>query len=815
MLNFKFLYIRAMLLMVTFLFWNSSYAQELKVIVRDAEGKPLPAASVSISNKKAITDQSGQIIFNKVEYPAKLMVSYVGFISIDTTLSGIVSEVRFRLRESSTMLENSLVIASWAPDNGSVTQKTIKKTDFYLNSPSDMPALLENLPGSVSTSDAGNGIGYSGIRIRGSDQSRINVMIDGVPVNDAESQNVFWVDLPDLIEDVEMVQVQRGVGVSTSGPGAFGANINLQTGKLSDDMGVSANAGYGSFNSQKYGLAYSTGRFGKYFNMKLRGSRITSDGYIDRATSDLWAGSVQTQFKKDKLTLAANIYWGKERTYQAWNGMPIQYYLTDNKSTYNSAGLKSNGTFFDDETDNYRQLYSRIIGTYDFKKSSLKLTFYNTLGKGYYNQYREENINDYFEDVEFQDVSLVRERWLDNDLLGINLLYGFKANKWNIQIGGNAQNYAGKHYGIIKTIEQINVWKPREYYSNEANKFESSVFLKGEKRFNNISVLADFQGRNIKYEYEGLNTTNDLTQLSKSYTFFNPKLGLSYYLNEISSFYLYGGVAHKEPNRDDFTDAAPGKLPNPERLINSEIGYRYTANKFQLTFNQYTMWYKDQLVLTGKINDVGAYTRFNVDESYRIGVELDFKYKISDWVSLNSNLALSKNKIPDFTEFIDASAIVNGEFEYLDQEARSLGTTDISFSPKAIFFGQISFNPFSTTQNLFKRAALSYNYKYVSSQYLDNTSNEFAQLDGYTLHGFSIQVPFKFKKTGLTLDFRLDNAFDKIFVNNGWIYRFKAGGYDASEGDPTVQKEGGDYFSAVGYFPQAGRRFYVGLKFTL
>ena len=184
-------------------------------------------------------------------------------------------------------------------------------------------------------------------------------------------------------------------------------------------------------------------------------------------------------------------------------------------------------------------------------------------------------------------------------------------------------------------------------------------------------------------------------------------------------------------------------------------------------------------------------------------------------MSLNSNLALSKNKIPDFTEFIDASAIVNGEFEYLDQEARSLGTTDISFSPKAIFFGQISFNPFSTTQNLFKRAALSYNYKYVSSQYLDNTSNEFAQLDGYTLHGFSIQVPFKFKKTGLTLDFRLDNAFDKIFVNNGWIYRFKAGGYDASEGDPTVQKEGGDYFSAVGYFPQAGRRFYVGLKFTL
>ena len=804
-----------MLLMVTFLFWNSSYAQDLKVIVNDAEGKPLPAASVSISNQKAVTDQNGQLIFNKVEYPAKLMVSYVGFTTIDTTLYGMVSEVRFQLKESNTMLENSLVIASWAPDNGSVTQKTIKKTDFYSNSPGDMPALLENLPGSVSTSDAGNGIGYSGIRIRGSDQSRINVMIDGVPVNDAESQNVFWVDLPDLIEDVEMVQVQRGVGVSTSGPGAFGANINLQTGKLSDDLGISVNAGNGSFNSQKYGLTYNTGRFGKYFNMKLRGSRITSDGYIDRATSDLWASSVQTQFKKDKLTLAANVYWGKERTYQAWNGMPIQYYLADNHSTYNSAGEKSDGTYFDDETDNYRQLYSRIIGTYDFKKSSLKFTLYNTLGKGYYNQYREENINDYFEDVESQDVSLVRERWLDNNLMGINLLYGFKANEWNIQIGGNAQNYTGKHYGYIKTVEQITDWLPRTYYENKANKFESSLFGKTEKRFNNIGLLADAQIRYIDYDYQGLNTSNVLAQLSKSYTFFNPKLGLSYYLNEMSSFYIYGGVAHKEPNRDDFTDAAPGKIPNAERLINSEIGFRFNTKKMKFVFNQYTMWYKDQLVLTGKINDAGAYTRFNVDESYRVGVELDMQYSFTDFLNLNGNVALSKNKIPDFVEFNDVSALVNGEVEYYDQEASSLGSTDISFSPEAVLFGQLNYIPFKKYNKLLNKLTLSYNYKYVSSQYLDNTSNKFAKLGAYSMHGISIHMPIKLKKINLILDFKLDNLLDKTFVNNGWIYRFKASGYDASQGDPTVQKEGNNYYSSVGYFPQAGKRFYLGLKFTL
>lgn len=252
-------------------------------------------------------------------------------------------------------------------DRGPVTQKTLKKSDFYSNSPVDMPALLENLPG-VSTSDAGNGIGYSGLRIRGSDQSRINVMIDGVPVNDAESSKCLLGRSPDLIEDVEMVQVQRGVGLSTAGPGAFGANINLLTGQLPANEKALANIGYGSFNSQKYGVSYNTGSFGKYFNMKFRGSRILSDGYIDRASSSLWAGSVQTQYKRNKFSLAAIVYWGKEKTYQAWNGMPIQYYLADKGSTFNSAGLKSNGTYFDDETDNYGQLYSRIIGTYDFLK---------------------------------------------------------------------------------------------------------------------------------------------------------------------------------------------------------------------------------------------------------------------------------------------------------------------------------------------------------------------------------------------------------------------------------------------------------------
>lgn len=788
------------------------FSQQLKVRVSDKNGLSLPAATLIANDQQSLTTADGTAVFENITLPVKLKISYVGYEIVDTMLQSVVGEIGFVLYESKTMLPSSLVTASWAPDHSPVTQKTIRKEDFYSNAPVDMPALLENLPGTVSTSDAGNGIGYSAMRIRGSDQTRINVMIDGVPVNDAESQNVFWVDLPDLIEDVEMVQVQRGVGISTAGPGAFGANINLQTGQLPETQRISANAGYGSFNSQKYGLSFNTGTIGKYFRMKFRGSRISSDGYIDRASSSLWAGSFQSQYKKDNFSLAANFYWGKERTSQAWNGMPIQYYLADNKSTYNSAGLKGDGTFFDDETDNYRQLYSRMIGTYDFKYSTLKFTLYNTLGKGYYNQYREENINDYFEDVNPADVSLVRERWLDNNLMGINLLYGFRNSGWSYQAGGNVQHYNGKHYGLIKTVEEISDWNPRRYYENEANKLESSIFGKAEKRFNNLELLIDAQLRYIDYEYQGLNSNSEPGQLSKNYLFVNPKLGLSYFVGKSGNFYIYGGIANKEPNRDDFTDAAPGKLPKHERLINSELGYRFNSQRLQFSFNQYTMWYKDQLVLTGQINDAGAYTRFNVDESYRVGVEFDFKYNLTSWISLNSNLALSKNKIPGFIEYNDASALVEGEVEYLDQEINHLGTTDISFSPEAVYFFQVNYSPFVKNDQKINGLSFYYNFKYVSSQFLDNTSNEFAKLDAYNMHGIGLNFPFKLNRSHFVFDARVDNLLNKTFVNNGWIYRFKATGYDASEGDPTIQRERNDYYSSVGYFPQAGLRFFTSLK---
>jgi len=790
-------------------------AQRSTIHISDAAGKELADATVICNGTTYLSDNEGRVE-GSFSFPLSIQATYVGYNGLDTTIRSYSNHIALVVPGEGILLKEGLITASWANETSAVTQKTISKSSIYTNNPVDMPGLLELLPGAVSTSDAGNGIGYSALRIRGSDQTRINVMIDGVPVNDAESQNVFWVDLPDLIEDVQSIQVQRGVGVSTAGPGAFGANINLRTGLLDEKPVISLNAGYGSFNSQKYGIVVNSGTVGKYFRFKVRGSRISSDGYIDRASSDLWAGSFQSQYIRERFSLAANVYWGKEITYQAWNGMPIRYYMQDRRSTYNPAGLKGDGTFFDDETDNYRQIYSRLIARYRFnQRTNLQATLYNTLGKGYYNQYREENIAGYFEDVAPQDVALVRERWLDNTLSGLNLVLDYRKGSWSHQAGGNIQYYHGAHYGIIKNYEGLIDWNPRRYYDNDADKQESSLFFKTEKNVGRFALLADLQIRQLHYSYIGLNQEKDPTRLSENFLFFNPKAGLTYFTDEsrTNNLYLFGGIANKEPNRDDFTDAAPGVLPRPERLYNGEAGYRFSGGKFNLQANIYYIYYKDQLVLTGRINDAGAYTRFNVDRSDRLGVEVDLGYRLNRFVQLNGNIALSKNTIYDFDEYIDVSELIGNDIEYYDQERISRGNTDIAFSPGIVAFGQLCFFPLANTARLSKWR-LTYSYKHVGSQYLDNSSNEFSRLPAYNIHSIGVQLPWMIARHQLVFNCQVDNIFDQVFVNNGWTYRFKAIGYDAAIDDPTVQSEGHNYYSSVGYYPQAGRRFFIGIKYT-
>lgn len=783
----------------------------------DVTHEPLDGASVFLNGESFITDAKGETHILYTSNKLNLQVTYIGYAGLDTTVNHSGEIIAIGLQPLSQVLQPLTLYASWATDRSPVTQKTIRKSAIDVAAPLDMPMLLEVMPSSVSTSDAGNGIGYSSLRIRGSDQTRINVMIDGVPVNDAESQNVFWVDLPDLIEDVENVQVQRGIGISTAGPGAFGANINLQTGDLKETMGLSANVGYGSQNSQRYGISAHSGRVGKYFKFKVRGSHVLSDGYIDRAFSKLWAGSFQSQFNKGPLSIAANIYWGKERTYQAWNGVPQQYAFDRTLRTYNSAGLKNDGTYFDDETDNYAQTYSRMIGAYRFNDfSALKVTLYHTHGSGYYNQYRDESLQKYFPEVSLAYNQLVRERHLSNNLLGTNVGYVFNKGAWQNQLGGNAQVYLGKHFGIIKTLEQLEQWEPRQYYNNDATKTEYSAFIKTERSIGKFNLLLDLQARAVNYQYEGTDSDFEPVDNEENLLFFNPKAGLSYsFAQQKGLAYAFAGIGNKEPNRDDFTDAAPGQVPRPERMYNIEMGYRHTVHKWQFGTNVYGMWYDDQLVLTGQLNDVGAYTRVNVDKSYRLGMELEANVRPTNWLKLAANATLSTNKIIGFEEYIDVSVTQGGETEYLDQEVHHRGNTDIAFSPDLTGFARVSFTPFGAYSKLWNGFDVGYNMKYVGTQYLDNSGNVHSKLDAYIRHGIHLNWPMQFGRHTVTLTGQVDNLFNALYINNGWNYRFKSVGYNPVQDDPYVKSEGGNYYSSVGYFPQAERTFFIGLKVNI
>lgn len=795
-------------------FWL--FAQSSSVFITNSDGISLEGASIHYKNLSLVTDENG-LVESLFHFPARLIVTYVGMETLDTTITEYRSQILLTLKSEKIILDGSIITASWANDNSAVTQKTVSRKTVYSGSEaSDMPSLLSSLPGSVSTSDAGNNIGYSGLRIRGSDQTRINVMIDGVPVNDAESQNVFWVDLPDLIEDIQNIQIQRGVGISTAGPGAFGANINLRSGFLSAVPVLMTQAGFGSFNTFKLSASGQSGTLWKYFRFKVRGSMISSDGYIDRASSDLNSGSIQAQYIRDKFSLTGHFYLGKERTYQAWNGVPIQYYLQDYKTTYNPSGLKGDGTFFDDETDNYTQIYNRLIGRWVINPGTdLQFTLYNTLGKGYYNQYREDDIADYFPELPSQDVALIRERWLDNSLNGINVVLDHKQGKWTHQLGGNFQYYHGRHFGIIKNERGLIDWSLRKYYDNPAKKQEASLFARSEFAFKKFNYFIDLQLRQLSYHYEGLDEAANPAILHKSFLFFNPKLGSSFLLkpDKPDYLYIYGGVANKEPNRDDFKDAAPGKTPRPERLYDFEFGYKLIRENLKIHSNIYYMYYKNHLLLTGQINDVGAYTRFNVDKSYRAGIEVDLAYRLNSSLEIHGNLAVSANKIIDFKEYIDVSELVGSDIEYLDQEVVNHGNSAIGFSPAIVGYGEIGWFPFKASRlSQFKVYA---DLKHVSSQYLDNSENSYSKLPAYRLFGAGLAVPIAIGRSHFNLDIQVKNLFDRRYVNNGWTYRFKATGYDPAQGDPYIQKEGNDFYSSVGYFPQAGRNFYVGLRYTL
>ena len=689
------------------------------------------------------------------------------------------------------------VVAVRAGENAPFAKTDLTKKDIAKNNlGQDLPFLLNQTPSVVVNSDAGNGVGYTGIRIRGTDAARINVTLNGIPYNDAESQGTFFVDLPDFASSSNSIQIQRGVGTSTNGAGAFGGTINIATNELNKDFYVASNNSVGSFNTFKNNIQFGTGLLGKHFTIDGRLSRISSNGYIDRAKSNLQSFYLSTAFVNENNSLRLNVFSGKEKTYQAWNG--VAAYLLDTNRTYNPSGTEKAGEPYDNETDNYTQTHYQLFYNHKFNPYwKANIAAFVTRGKGYYEQYKaQQNFADYglpdynngTTTITASDI--VRRLWLDNYFYGSIFSLQYQKNKAQVIFGGGYNAYDGKHYGEIKwAAVQAAVPKDYRWYNLNAYKKDFSVYTKWIQQWNrNLPAgrqgwrsFVDLQLRNINYTIHGFRN-NPTLKIKENYTFLNPKIGITY-TNKNWQAYLSYALAGKEPNRDDF-EAGNTQQPKAERLHDFELGVEKKGTRYIFGANIYYMYYQNQLVLTGKINDVGAYTRTNIAKSYRAGIELQGKTEITKWMNLAANITFSENKIKDFTEYLD-------DYDNGGQQTKLYPKTTISFSPSVIAGGSINFIPV-------KNAEISLLSKYVGRQFLDNTAQKSRSLNSYYLQDIRLSYLLEhkiFKETNLIL--QLNNVFNKKYEPNGYSFSYIYGG---------------DLNTENFYFPMAGFNFMLGVN---
>jgi len=692
-------------------------------------------------------------------------------LSLALSLAGIMLFAQLNKKfNDTTLLFPIEVSAVRAADKAPFAKTNLTKKEIERNNlGQDLPFLLNQTPSIVINSDAGNGVGYTGMRIRGSDGTRINLTLNGIPYNDAESQGTFLVNLPDFSSSANSIQIQRGVGTSTNGAGAFGASINLSTNEVNNEFNAELNNSYGSFNTWKNTFKVSSGLIGKHFTIDGRLSNITSDGYIDRAKSDLKSYYFSTAYIDAKSSIRLNIFSGKEKTYQAWNG--VSESDLKNNRTFNAAGQEQPGKPYENETDNYTQTHYQLFFNHQFNPYwKANVTLFLTKGAGYYEQYKAgAKLLDYgvpnYVDASYNTIKktdLIRRLWLDNDFYGTTFSVQHQKNNTQFTAGGGWNNYEGRHFGNIiwaKVTDAVPV--NFKWYNLTATKKDFSLFTKWTEQWGaHWQSYADIQVRSIQYNMNGFRN-NPTLNVNNSYTFINPKAGITY-SNKNWQAYLSYAIAGKEPNRDDF-EAGVANQPKAETLYDTELGFEKKSTKFTYGANLYYMKYNNQLVLTGKINDVGAYTRSNIPNSYRLGIELTGKIKINEWVNASANAAFSQNKVMDFTEYIDD--FVNG-----GQVINQYKKTTISFSPAVVAGYSINFIPV-------KNAEISLVGKQVSRQYLDNTSQKSRSLDGYYVQDIRLSYLLEkkfFKATNIIM--QLNNVLNKKYEPNGYTYSYLAGG---------------------------------------
>ena len=761
----------------------------------------LIGAHVSLKelNLITVTDENGDFIFENIDKGTyTLEATYLGFKNYSSDIK-VVNNTKIKIAMSiDSMMEDEIIVtSSRVGEKTPLTYSEISSEELKRsNQGADLPFLLQNTPSVVVTSDAGAGVGYTSMRVRGSDLTRINVTLNGIPVNDAESNLVYFVDLPDLASSVDNIQIQRGVGNSSNGAAAFGASINIKTDEQTTEPFARLSSTFGSFNTLKNTINFSSGRNDNGFNFNGRISKINSDGYIDRAYSDLFSYQLSASWSDENDFLKFMIMNGKEETYQAWNGTPKDSLATN--PTFNPSGMMydKDGNFigyYENEIDKYDQSYYQIHYAHSFSQNmTLTASAFLTTGKGYYENYKnDKSFSSYglpffvIGDTVIESVNLIQQKWLDNKYYGFNIAMNHKVGRFDLNYGGSWNRYDGDHFGIINWAE-YGVPLNYRWYENTGNKQYYNTFISANYELNkHLNLFAEMQYRHINYSIEGIHDDlNDVTQ-HHLFNFWNPKGGIFYSINDNNSAYFSVAYSNREPNRDIYTDAdeIQRERVTHEKLIDYELGYSYRNRKMALNANIFYMDYKDQLVMTGEINNVGNTIMTNVDKSYRLGLEGSAAFQFNRYFALDFNFALSQNKILNYVDYVDN---YDADWNYLGQIEDNLGATDISFSPNIIGGLNFKVTPINHLDIVFQE-------KYVGRQYIDNTSTLSRSLDPYFVS--NVNINYEWKQTlfrDLNFNLSVNNIFNSKYCSNAWVYKAIVGGEEYIED---------------GYFSQAGINF--------
>jgi len=759
--------------------------------IYDENKQPLAGASVFITNanKGTSSDFEGEYQLSLTKGTYKIEVRFIGYKSkfqiVKVTNQNLT--VDFYLQPESNLLDEVLVSAVRVKANSPVTHSNITKVEIEKrNLGQDIPVLLNYLPSVVSSSDAGAGVGYTYINVRGSNAERVNVTINGIPYNDAESQGTFWVNLGDFASSTQSLQLQRGVGTSTNGTAAFGASLNILTDAISEKSFAEISNSFGSYNTKKHTVKFSTGKINDQIEIAGRLSKIYSDGYIDRAFTDLKSYFLQASYLDENTLIKALTFGGKERTYQAWAGIDASQLATNRRQNpYN----------YENEVDDYQQDHYQLHWNEKLNENwSTNIGLNYTKGQGYFEQYKSDKDPADYANLVIATTNgktdLIVRRWLDNKFYVANFNATYKKEELEIISGFSYSSYSNSHFGEViwaKQFEPTATIRNR-YYESNSTKNDFSMFSKAIFKISNrMSLYADLQYRNVLYTTNGLTSDRNPINVDERFGFFNPKFGATYILNENQHVYFSFAVANKEPNRNDFENG----ITTPENLNDYELGWRLKNKSVILNTNVYYMLYKNQLVLTGAIDGVGAPVRATSGKSYRLGLEIDADIQLSDLFSLRPNIAFSNHKNTNFVSSIDGVL-------------KKLGNTAISFSPAVIAGNTLVYTPSENMQ-------FSLLSKYVGKQYMSNLNSAVSTndvLESYFTSDINFTYILKPKNIFSEVVFTglINNIFNKEYVDRGYYYT-----YDDTWSAPnqTMTLDG------AGYYPQATRNFLVGvtLKF--